>query len=84
MRISGPAAVPAPPNQPLSQWVNASSWCQGDDEEEDEDAGDAGDGAIWGIMNSLASSTALVWGIEDGKSPIQLRTYGAERVQHPI
>ena len=48
MRISGPAAVPAPPNQPLSQWVNASSWCQGDDEEEDEDAGDAGDGGNMG------------------------------------
>ena len=40
--------------------------------------------AIWGIVNTLASSTALVWGIEDGKSPTQLRTYGAERVQHPI
>ena len=25
MRISGPAAVPAPPYQPLSEWVNASS-----------------------------------------------------------
>ena len=40
MRISGPAAVPAPPYQPLSEWVNARSWCRGDDHDEDEESGD--------------------------------------------
>ena len=40
MRISGPAAVPAPPYQPLSEWVNARSWCRGDDHDEEEESGD--------------------------------------------
>ena len=54
----GCASVPAPPSQPLSQWVNASSWCRPQDFDEDDnkdgdedDVDDYGDDKYEGEFN---------------------------------